>query len=337
MRYVGVDLHSNNFTVCYLNETGHYRFEQHQLSRLAAFHRRLQPEDWVAVEATGNVRYFCTAIQAHVAKVIVVHPGQFEVIKRSAKKTDEHDAKALALFLSKDLLPAARLKAPLQAQVSSVAQTRDKLVQLRTTLRNKIRGILIGHGRPLRKEGYESEAALREVFAQEWEGSVRVELEVLAEQIRSLSAGIRRLERELAGLSTQLPGYQNLTSIKGIGVKSAAIFLSVIGDVRDFPSADKLASYFGIVPRVARSNHTEYKGRITKRGSRLGRTTLVQCTLIAKRYSSYLQRFYERIKKRGGSGKAIIATARKFLGVIYRTLKYNWVFADFPNFVLATP
>jgi len=48
-----------------------------------------------------------------------------------------------------------------------------------------------------------------------------------------------------------------------------------------------------------------------------------------------LQRFYEWIKKKRGSGKAIIATARKFLGIIYRTLKHNWVFADFPNFALA--
>ncbi|HKQ07069.1 MAG TPA: IS110 family transposase, partial [Blastocatellia bacterium] len=32
---------------------------------------------------------------------------------------------------------------------------------------------------------------------------------------------------------------------------------------------------------------------------------------------------------------AIIATARKFLGIIYRTLKNDWVFEDFPNFVLA--
>jgi hypothetical protein len=50
---------------------------------------------------------------------------------------------------------------------------------------------------------------------------------------------------------------------------------------------------------------------------------------------AYLKEFYERIKQKKGAGKAIIATARKFLGIIYRTLKYNWVFADFANFVLA--
>lgn len=87
------------------------------------------------------------------------------------------------------------------------------------------------------------------------------------------------------------------------------------------------------MPRVSNSNETERQGRITKRGSKLGRTTLVQCTLIAIRYSPYLRDFYQRIKARKGSGKAIIATAKKLLGIIYLTLKNKWVFEDFPNFV----
>jgi hypothetical protein len=77
---------------------------------------------------------------------------------------------------------------------------------------------------------------------------------------------------------------------------------------------------------------SEKKDRTSQGASR---TTLVQCTLVAARYSPYLKNFYERIKARKSAGKAIIATARRFLGIIYRTLKYNWVFADFPNFVLA--
>ena len=46
-------------------------------------------------------------------------------------------------------------------------------------------------------------------------------------------------------------------------------------------------------------------------------------------------RFYDKVKSRRGGGKAIIALARKFLSIIYQTLKNNWVFEDFPNFVLA--
>ncbi|HZT30126.1 MAG TPA: transposase, partial [Bryobacteraceae bacterium] len=111
--------------------------------------------------------------------------------------------------------------------------------------------------------------------------------------------------------------------------------LSVIGDINDFADEGKLAAYFGIVPRVSNSNQTERSGRITKRGSKLGRTALVQCALIAQRYSPYLKRHYEQVKARRGTGKAIIALARKLLGIIYRTLKNKWVFEDFPSFVLA--
>jgi transposase len=105
------------------------------------------------------------------------------------------------------------------------------------------------------------------------------------------------------------------------GPQSGLALLSVIGDIDDFADEGKLAAYFGIVPRVQNSNETERSGCITKRGTKLGRTTLVQCALVAKRYSPYLVRYYDRIKSRSGGGKAIIALARKFLGIIYRTLK----------------
>jgi transposase len=120
------------------------------------------------------------------------------------------------------------------------------------------------------------------------------------------------------------------------GPVSAAVLLSAIGRIDDFDDPGKLASYLGLVPRIQNSNETERSGRITKQGSKLARTALVQCALIAKRYSPFLQQFYQRIQRRRGGGKANIALAHKFLGVIYHTLKNNWVFEDFPNFVLAS-
>jgi transposase len=133
-----------------------------------------------------------------------------------------------------------------------------------------------------------------------------------------------------------IPGYENLLSIKEIGPVSAAIFLANIADIENFDDTGKLASYFGITPRVHQSNDMRINGRITKRGSKLARRTLVQCSLIAKRYSPYLHEFYEKIKKQRGSGKAIIATARKLLNTIFYTLKNNWGFEDFPNFKFNT-
>jgi len=61
----------------------------------------------------------------------------------------------------------------------------------------------------------------------------------------------------------------------------------------------------------------------------LGRTTLVQCGLIAKKYSPYLFQYHERIKNRQGGGKANIALAQKLLSIVYLALKNRWVFTDF--------
>jgi transposase len=264
-----------------------------------------------------------------------VNPSQFEIIKQSFKKTDKNDAEALARFLSKGLLPSSRMKDELHAEVNSLANTRDKFVKLRTTLLNKIHAHLKGAGYESRKEAYDHPANLKKILTLNWSAAVQIELEVIVNQILSLTDGITRLEKEISELGSEIVGYDNLKSIKGIGNYSAAVLLSVIGDVNDFADEDKLASYFGIVPRVSNSNQTQHHGGITKRGSKLARTVLVQCTLTAKRFSPYLKQYYERIKERRGSSKAIIATARKFLGIIYRTLKYKWVFSDFPNFVLA--
>jgi transposase len=159
----------------------------------------------------------------------------------------------------------------------------------------------------------------------------------LRETALSLTASLKQLDTEIEKHASALTGYEGIVSIKGVGPRSAAVLLAAIGNVHDFESADKLAAYFGMVPRVAQSNETDHRGRITKRGNKLARTTLVQCSLVATRYSPYLKNFHERIRQRRGTGKAIIATARKLLSIIYDTLKNGWVFSDFTTFSRIQP
>jgi transposase len=333
-RYLGVDLHRKVITVCVRTQSGRTQMLTGSLKQLDGFVKKLRKDDEVAVEATGNTRWFVGRIKGRVARVAVVDPNQFKVVSRSVKKTDANDAQLLALFLAKDMLPEVRMKDDMQAQLASLVQTREKLVQLRTTLKNQINNIAAARGVELKKESLSSEKGLDRVLGAPWKPAVKLQLDVIVEQIRSLNAGIKKLEDQIRDLGSKMDGFENLKSIKGIGDLSASILLSVIGNVGDFADEGKLAAYFGIVPRVSQSADTMHSGRITKRGSKLGRTTLVQCALIAKRYSPYLHKFFEKVKARRSAGKAIIATARKLLGIIYHTLKEKWMFADFTNFVL---
>src|SRR5205085_3547650 len=101
-----------SLTACYLSENGSEEMRTFDLKELRKFQASLVASDQVAVEATGNTRHFREAIKSLVSKVVVVNPSQFEVIRKSVKKTDRQDARTLALFLRKDMLPDARLKAP---------------------------------------------------------------------------------------------------------------------------------------------------------------------------------------------------------------------------------
>ena len=335
-RYLGVDLHRTQFTVCTRLENGRTYLRQWPMRELKLFAAQLKKEEEVAVEAKGNTRLFRVAVVQHVARVAVVNPGQFKVISQSVKKTDKNDAELLALYLSKDLLPEVRMKERDQREISHLAQTRDLLVKQRSALKTKINNLLSAEGINLKRESLSSNKALERVLALPLTPLMLAEARVLVGQIRSLNQSIAELEELIEEEGPKLAGHSNLMSIKGIGPVSAALLLSVIGDIRDFADPGKLAAYLGLVPRVQNSNETERSGRITKQGNKLARTCLVQCALIAKRYSSFLGKFYQRIQRRRGGGKANIALARKFLGVIYHTLKNNWVFEDFPNFVLAS-
>ena len=337
MAHIGVDLHQNSFTVCRLAADGSETFETWQLAAadLDRFCLSLDADDEIAVEATGNSAWFRDQVIACVGRVVTVNPRQFQVIRKSVKKTDRNDARALAFYLSKDMLPETRPKTRAESELASLTQTRDLLVKQRTRLLNKIHALHNRHGIKLKKESLSSKRRLMALDIGRFSALEQVELKVVRDQALSLTASIAELDREIERAAGAMDGYDSLVSIKGIGPRAAAVFLSGIGDVNDFESADKLAAYLGIVPRVSQSNETDNRGRITKRGNKLVRTTLVQCTLIAIRYSGYLNAFYRRIKERRGAGKAIIATARKLLKIIYDTLKNGWVFEDFPTFKIA--
>ena len=97
-------------------------------SELSKFVEQLQPEDQIAVEAMGMTAHFYDAVVGRVQRVVVVNPHQFKVISESVKKTDRHDAAALALYLEKDLLPEVRMKPKQNRELMHLAETRDLLV-----------------------------------------------------------------------------------------------------------------------------------------------------------------------------------------------------------------
>lgn len=335
MKYAGVDLHKNQFSVYWRVGEGKGIFKEYPMTvkGITEFKKKLDKETEVALEATVNSKYFYDSIVGEVKGVKVINPLQFKVISESVKKTDKRDAEIMAEYLSKGLLPQVRVMDKKTRELKSLIRTRDKLVKLRSALKNKIHGILMEHGLQSRREMFSSDKALERVLTEPLSETRWFELEIIVEQIKTLNASIKKIEEKISKEGEGLKGQKNLQSITGIGKLSATIILSNIGNIADFEDAKKLCAYAGLVPRVYDSNERIRHGRITKRGDKILRTTMVQVALIAIKYNKHLRDFYDRIKHKKGSGKAIIATARKMLSIIYDTLKNDWVFKDFNNFV----
>lgn len=333
-RFIGVDLHKNMFISCFYTENQEKEVLKYDLKKIDSFINKLLPDDEIAVECTTNSHYFVGKVRDFVSDVKVVNPYKFKIISESVSKTDYKDAEALAFYLSKGMLPEVRMKGENYRKIEALCKLRDSLVKSRTEMKNKIHNTLTSCGINKKRDYFSSKKRLLEILHFDIDEISKELISQCVEMIMIYNERIKNLEGKITEYGENLSGFENLTSIKGIGKLGAIIILCSIGGINNFPSPKKLNAYFGIVPRVSVSNETVHHGKITRHGNKLARTTLVQCAMIAIKYSGYLKEFYLKLRNKKGHGKAIIACARKLLNIIYDTLKNNWIFEDFPNFVL---
>lgn len=149
---------------------------------------------------------------------------------------------------------------------------------------------------------------------------------------------IKTLNEEIAELTNISTNYalvnfprefEIIRSVPGVGDIVAITLLAEIGDVRDFSTADKLASWLGLVPRVYQSADKLHTGSITKRGSKTARWILTQAAHAAVRArDNDLKTFYQKKKEVIGAGKAIIGVARKMITIIWHLLMNDETYKD---------
>ena len=99
MRYIGMDLHTTQITVCYLTEKEGHTIQKYQLCEIERFVSELSRSDEIAVEATGNTRWFVEQVGSRCSRVVLVTPRQFDVVKNSVKNPDRNDAINLPVVL----------------------------------------------------------------------------------------------------------------------------------------------------------------------------------------------------------------------------------------------
>lgn len=119
-----------------------------------------------------------------------------------------------------------------------------------------------------------------------------------------------------------------LTSIQGIGEKSATNFLLELGgDFRLFPSHRQIIAMAGLDPSVYQSGQYVGLSKISKRGNRHLRRTIWLMTVKVIQFEEYFRRYFEkRIKDGLIYKKAVLATAHKLIRVIFTMLSNKTLF-----------
>lgn len=318
-------MHKTNFVVCFLNADDTARTETFPLTAagLARFTRQLNREDEVAVEATQNIYYFYDQVHPHVARVAVVDTYRFQVIARSKKKTDKADAAALARFLKLGWLPEVTVPSEQTRALRQLLEARETLVSTRTKLKNMGHAAFSRNGVALTRAAFASKVSrARLLEREELPAHDLAILRVCLRQIEELDKEIGALEAEIIQRGKGLKGLRRLLQVHGLNLLSAISLLAEIGEITQFDTSKQLVSYAGLATSTRQSNETVRHGKITKQGRKRLRTTVIQAVLaMVGRTQTPLMEFYEKKKREKGAGKAICATARKLLTVIFVVLK----------------
>ena len=203
----------------------------------------------------------------------------------------------------------------------SLVRHRIVLSRTKTKLANKVHAIL---------DKYEYRTELTDIFGKSevnWLKLLSVSpidkiiLNTTLSSIESIDNQIEIVSKEIAKYAWKdSQDVKILLSMTGIDIFSAMLISTEIVDITRFSTPWKLVSYAGLSPSTRESSGKLKTGRITKQGSPLLRWILVQCSLSAIRHDHHMRTFYERIKQRKGHGKAIVATAKEMLVIIWYML-----------------
>lgn len=344
---VGVDLHKLQFTVHAVNEetgevvlTGVFKTENQGYKDFCNKLHTIEAEEEctveLAVEATGNARYFKNKMELEGFGVLVVNTSKFKVITMSTKKTDANDAATLAFYLSKDMLPQSHLCDQTSEEIRRMLKTRSILVSSTVKIKNQIHGMLLGYGIETKAAQFQSKKKRQElinVLAEHYLSQFTASsLEVTLNILDDIYAQVKKIEEQIKEMTKENETVEMLMTMPGIGFIGATTIASYIDNIERFDGDFKrFSSYLGIIPSVHNSADTVRMGHITKRGPQELRTAFVQVAMGIIRQPQNtsewkLMKDYQTMKISKGSGRAIIALTRKVARIVFAMLNNKEAF-----------
>jgi len=323
---IGVDLGDRWSFCCVLDEAGKILLEQKVATTPEAMKQTFGkiPRSLIAME-TGTHSPWVSRLLAELGhKLIVAHAQKVELITKSNRKDDRHDARTLARLarIDPELLGPVRHRSA-KAQIHlTVIRARAELVNARTALVNAVRGLVKSYGQRLPKCG--TQQVNRELAA-ELNAELREVLEPLLKEIESLNERVKEYDERMEKIAKEVyPQVSLLKQVKGVGTQIALTYVLTIEDPHRFLKSREVGCFLGLKPGRRNSGESEPQKGISKEGDRYLRTMMVQGAhhiLEPFGEDSDLRRWGLKLAERGGKNakkRAVVAVARKLAVLLHR-------------------
>ncbi len=157
--------------------------------------------------------------------------------------------------------------------------------------------------------------------------SSKTVIDTLQKHITFIDKQIKELEKLIRDHINRHPDLKSqhelLTSIPGIGDLSAFKLLAEIRDISAFDSANQLAAFAGLTPRIRTSGKSVTKKQVlSKRGSSRLRESLFMPAIVAMKHNPIMVVVAKRLEKAGKPKMVIVgAIMRKLLHLVFGVIK----------------
>jgi transposase len=244
-------------------------------------------------------------------------------VGQHGRKTDRIDAEAIAWAVERNQIPLAHVLSSARQQLRIELHTRRGLIETRAQMVTTVRGIVRSQG--LRIPPCDADDFLDKVRACKLPDSVKAQIDPLLAVALVAQQQLCTLDERLEQLCAKDPAITQLTTVPGVGLLVAAMFVSVLDEARRFRSGRHVASYLGLVPLEKTSGLPGQRlGAITKHGNSYARALLVQAAWVVLRSrnaSDPLVRWGRALVKRRSKKVAAVAVARRLACLLWAVWK----------------
>jgi transposase len=323
---IGVDLGDRWSCYCVLDEAGKILLEQKLATTAEAMKQTFAkiPRSVIALETGTHSPWVSRLLTELGHQVIVAHAQKVQLITKSTRKDDRHDARTLARLarIDPELLGPVRHRSA-QAQIHlTVIRARAELVRARTALVNTARGLVKSYGLRLPRCGTEQ---VSQELAAGLCTELREVLEPLLKEVESLNERIQEYDARIEKIAKEsYPHVALLKQVKGVGTQIALTYVLTLEDPHRFRKSRDVGCFLGLRPGRRNSGQSEPQKHIRKEGDRYLRTMLVQGAhyiLGPFGEDSDLRRWGLKLAERGGKNakkRAVVAVGRKLAVLLHR-------------------